>query len=143
LRTMCAFAVCACLIATCDAMAATATIQQTLTLQPGWNAVQLQLAPDGLDFGTAFDGVPIHSVWRWRPEQGGAQFIRDPAEGLQNLAGWYGWYPAGKPAAFLSNLFRFEPLGAYLIKLEGTTPATIVLAGKPLYRATDWQIDAF
>ncbi len=143
LRTMRAFAVCACLIATCDAMAATATIQQTLTLQPGWNAVQLQLAPDERDFATVFDGVPVHSVWRWRPEQGGAQFIRDPAEGLQNLAGWYGWYPAGKPAAFLSNLFRFEPLGAYLIKLEGTTPATIVLAGKPLYRATDWQIDAF
>ena len=117
--------------------------QQSITLQPGWNAIYIGVDPAVNDLATVFNGLPIASVWRWRPDQGGAQFIADPAEGLDTLTGWFGWYPASKPEAFLSNLYQLEPNTAYLVKLEGTQSRQITIAGTPIYTAKQWQPDAF
>jgi hypothetical protein len=117
--------------------------QQNITLQPGWNAIYIGVDPDIKDLATVFSGIPVASVWRWRPDQGGAQFIADPAEGLDSLTGWFGWYPAGKPEAFLSNLYRLEPNTAYLVKLDGTQSRQITVTGAPIYAPREWQTDAY
>lgn len=117
--------------------------QQNITLQPGWNAIYIGVDPEVTDLATVFSGIPIASVWRWRPDQGGAQFIANPAEGLDSLTGWFGWYPANKPEAFLSNLYRLEPNTAYLVKLDGTQVKQITVTGAPIYSEKDWQPDAY
>lgn len=117
--------------------------QQTIDLQPGWNAIHIQLEPDERDIATVFSGLPIASVWRWRPDTEGAQFVRDPAEGLENIAGWFAWFPDPRPEAFLTNLFQIEGNTAYLVRLDGTQPRQITITGRPLFRNARWETNAF
>lgn len=122
---------------------AQAATQQVVTLQPGWNAIYLEVQPDQRDIATVFAGLPIASVWRWRPDVDGAQFVRDPGEGLENLAGWFAWFPQPRPDAFLTNLFQIEGGTAYLVRLEGTQARQVTITGRPLFRPRVWQPNAF
>lgn len=117
--------------------------QQVVTLQPGWNAIYLELQPEQRDIATVFAGLPIASVWRWRPDADGAQFVRDPSEGLENLSGWFAWFPQPRPDAFLTNLFQIEGGTAYLVRLEGTQTRQVTISGRPLFRPRQWQANAF
>jgi hypothetical protein len=123
--------------------ATAAPLQQTITLQPGWNAIYIELEPSQPDIETVFAGLPVASVWRWLPQKGGAEFIRDPAEGLQNVEGWFAWFPQPRPEAFLTNLFTISGNTAYLVKLEGGSSRQITVVGNPRLRPPRWQSDAF
>ena len=120
-----------------------ADTQQTITLQPGWNAIQVEVQPQQRDIATVFAGLPIASVWRWRPDIQGAQFVSDPGEGLENIAGWFAWFPQPRPDAFLTNLFQIEGGTAYLVRLEGTQSRQITLTGRPVFKPRIWQANAF
>jgi hypothetical protein len=120
-----------------------ANIQQVITLQPGWNAIHVEVEPEVPQIETVFAGVPILSVWRFAPDSGGAQFVRDPAEGLENIEGWFGWFPQPRPEAFLSNLFTIDGGTAYLVRVDGQSSHQITLTGKPRFRAPQWQPNAF
>lgn len=126
-----------------SAVAYAAASQQQITLQPGWNAIFIELEPDERDIATVFAGLPVASVWRWRPDVEGAQFVRDPSEGLENIAGWFAWFPAPRPESFLTNLFQVEGNTAYLVKLEGSQSRQITVEGRPLFRPVRWQPNAF
>ncbi len=123
--------------------AATATTQQQIELQPGWNAVYVEIEPINNDIDVIFSGIPVASVWRWIPEDVGKDFIQDPAEGLLSIDGWYGYFPEPRPEAFLSNLYTISANTAYLIKLDGTTSRTVNLVGKPILRKTAWRSNSF
>jgi hypothetical protein len=120
-----------------------ASYQQTITLQPGWNAVYLEVDPELRDLDAVFSGIPVASVWRWMPSRGEARFIRDPAEGLENLEGWFGWFPEPRPEAFLSSLFRLEGGTAYLIRISGSQSHQLVVTGRPRFRPPRWELNAF
>jgi hypothetical protein len=120
-----------------------AEMQQVIELQPGWNAIYVRLDPSQDDIATVFADLPVESVWRWLPDQPGVEFVTDPAEGLQDLDGWFGWFPEPKPEAFLSNLFRISPNTAYLVHLGGTTSRTITITGKPVFVPPRWNSNAF
>lgn len=126
-----------------SAQAQVATYQQTIELQPGWNSIWVQVQPEANHMSEVFANLPVASVWRWIPTEAGARFIQDPAEGLQNVEGWFAWFPEPRPEAFLSNLFRINANTAYLIRLEGTQPRQIVLEGRPELIPLRWQTDAF
>ncbi len=117
--------------------------QQTLVLQPGWNAIYLEVQPDPADIESAFAGVPLASVWAWIPAQAGTDFVEDPDEGLLKLQGWQGYFPPPRPEAFLSNLYRLQANRAYLVKLNGTEPVTWRVQGKPSLRRMVWVTDSF
>ena len=51
---------------------------QTITLQPGWNSVALQLQPEPADCATVFAGQPVESVWGWNRRFSTVQFIQNP-----------------------------------------------------------------
>lgn len=123
--------------------AAAASVQQTFTLQPGWNAIHVEVEPEHPEIGTVFAGVPVMSVWRYKPDVGGAQYIRDPAEGLENIEGWFGWFPQPRPEAFLSNLFLIDGGTSYLVRIDGTATHEVTIAGKPKFRAPRWLPNAF
>jgi len=120
-----------------------ADLQQVLTLQPGWNAIHVDVQPEHPEIETVFAGIPILSVWRYKPDVGGAQFIRDPSEGLENIEGWYGWFPQPKPEAFLSNLYMIDGGTTYLVRVDGNASHQVTLTGKPEFRAPRWMPDGF
>lgn len=123
--------------------AATATMQQEITLKPGWNAINVELEPEDNNIRTIFSGVPIASVWRWIPKNIGKDFITDPAEGLLSIDGWYGYFPEPRPEAFLSNLYTISVNTSYLVKLDDTKNHTITLTGKPTLRKNKWRSNSF
>lgn len=125
------------------AAAQVAELTQSFTLRPGWNAIHIELEPSEADIETVFAGLPVASVWRWRPGNGGAQFVSDPADGLENLEGWFAWFPEPRPEAFLSNLFRIEGNTAYLVKLEGSSNRQLSVRGIPQLRSVPWQPNGF
>ena len=116
-------------------------MEQVLELRPGWNAVYLLVEPEQNELASLFAGLPVASVWRWLPDDVEAQFTRAPAEGLENLAGWFGWFPEPRPEAFLSRLFRLNGGVAYLIEMEDS--ASLTLRGRPVYRRIGWRADEF
>lgn len=118
-------------------------VQQTIELTPGWNSVYLRVEPDNRDIRSVFAGLPVASVWRWIPDQAGAEFIQDPSEGLENIDGWFAWFPEPRPEAFLSNLFRINANTAYLIEMEGSQTHEITIQGRPKYLPQQWQTDSF
>lgn len=126
-----------------SAKAATATTSQTITLQPGWNAVYVELEPLNNDIQTIFSGIPVASVWRWIPDDVGKDFIQDPSEGLLSIDGWYGYFPEPRPEAFLSNLYTISANTAYLIKLDGQANRSITITGKPVLRKGVWRSNSF
>jgi hypothetical protein len=120
-----------------------ATMEQKIELQPGWNSVYIHVDPVEQNIATLFAGMPVASIWRWLPTDEGARFIQDPAEGLENVEGWFAWFPEPRPEAFLSNLFRINAGNAYLIRLEGNQSHEVVLEGRPRFRPLRWKNDAF
>jgi hypothetical protein len=124
-------------------LSATATMEQTIVLHPGWNAVNVELLPIDDDIETIFSGIPVSSVWRWIPKDIGKDFIVDPAEGLLSLDGWFGYFPEPKPEAFLSNLYTLSANTAYLIKLDDTVDHTLTLTGTPSLRTNIWRSNSF
>lgn len=123
--------------------AGAAELTQTFQLRPGWNAIHVELEPTDKDITQVFGGLPVASVWRYIPNDGGARFIRDPAEGLDNVEGWFAWFPEPRPEAFLSNLFSISANTAYLVRLEGSSSRTLSIRGRPRLTPARWQPDAF
>lgn len=134
----------ACLLLLAPWLAAgAAELQQSFQLRPGWNAIFVELEPTEKDISRVFAGLPVASVWRYIPNEGGARFIRDPSEGLDNLEGWFGWFPEPRPEAFLSNLFAISAQTAYLVRLEGSATRTLTISGRPRLLPARWQANAF
>jgi len=119
------------------------TFQQSFVLQPGWNAVFLEVSPENRSVETAFAGIPVASVWTWAPSDDTIQFIQNPNEGMDLTSGWLGYFPRPRPEAFLTNLFILQANRAYLIKLDGTQPVTWNVSGIPSLRSMRWIPDSF
>jgi hypothetical protein len=123
--------------------ASAAQLEQTFVLQPGWNAVFLEVAPEADDPESVFQGLPVSSVWRWNPEGLRVDFLRDPADGLESQPGWLGYFPPHRPESVLTNLYGIEANAAYLIKLEGAAPVTWTIRGVPSLIDDAWIADSF
>lgn len=119
------------------------TVEQVIELKPGWNAIYLRVEPTNRDIRSVFSNLPIASIWRWIPDETGAEFVEDPAEGLENIDGWFAWFPEPRPEAFLSNLYRIDPNTAYLVEVEGNESHEIAIEGRPKHRSQHWESDAF
>lgn len=91
------------------------TVNQTIDLRPGWNAVYLEVEPNPRDTASVFAGLPIASVWAWNPRTSPVQFIQNPDELVPNQPGWLVFFPPSRPEAFLTNLFIVQANRAYLI----------------------------
>lgn len=123
---------------------AAADMTQTITLKPGWNAVHIALEPNDKEIASVFAGIPVRSVWRWIPGKNEAQFIRDPAEGLENVEGWFAWFPEPRPDALLTNLFTIDGNTSYLVRLpDNESPRQLVIHGVPSFVPPRWRANDF
>ncbi|MBI2926370.1 MAG: hypothetical protein HYY24_11805 [Verrucomicrobia bacterium] len=117
---------------------------QTISLQPGWNAVYLEVQPEPEDCDTVFGGLPVESVWAWNQRFSAVQFIQDPNELLPGQPNWLTYLPPDHPARETRNLFTLRGGQAYLIKLKsGVGGTSWNLLGRPVLRPVDWLADSF
>ncbi len=132
------------LLLLCASSAHAVDMTQTITLKPGWNSIHVALEPTDKDIADVFAGIPVRSVWRWIPGKNEAQFIRDPAEGLENVEGWFAWFPDSRPDAILTNLFTIDGNTSYLVRMpENESPRQLVIHGVPRYIPTRWRPNDF
>jgi len=118
-------------------------ITQTITLQPGWNAVWLEVQPADNATDTVFNGLPLASVWTRLERLSSVDFIQNVSEEAFNEAGWQRWFPPSRTEAFLNNLFTVQANRAYLIKSTATAPVIWNLTGRPALRRPAWVPDTF
>lgn len=121
-------------------LATAQTITQTITLQPGWNAVWLEVQPADNATATIFSNQPVSSVWS-RAERTSADFIQNASEESFNQSGWLGWFHPSRPESFLGNLFAIQANRAYLIRADAAF--TLTVTGRPSLRQPDWVPDKY
>ena len=117
---------------------------QTITLQPGWNAVCLEVQPQPQDCDSLFANLPVESVWGWNRKFSPVQFVQDPTTLVPTQPDWLVYLPATNQIAGARTLYSLEGGKCYLIKRpDNATPATWVVQGQPNTRKTQWVANSF
>ncbi|PIE90775.1 MAG: hypothetical protein CR997_03885 [Acidobacteria bacterium] len=119
------------------------TWDQEITLNPGWNAIYLEVQPEANRPGEVFAGHDIEAVWTWAQRRTKMDFIQDPTEGLWNKSGWLVWVPENAPAAMAVNLYRMFSGKSYLVNYAGQQPVTLVVSGVPSVDKIKWVPDSY
>lgn len=132
------------LIRTPAGAAAVPTVTQAVDLNPGWNAVYLEVTPPEKAPAVVFRGLPTGaSVWAWTGKSDPVQFIQDPGETPVSNPRWLAIFAAAAESG-LNNLYAITANNAYLIHLPaGTPPLTLNIAGRPTIRHREWIPDSF
>ena len=117
------------------------TVNQTITLTPGWNAVYLEVEPATSDCGTVFRDIPVLSVWWWDPRTDTVEFIQDPDTLVPEQQQWRVYFPS-YPKNILTNLFAIQGGMPYLIHLDGTETVQWTVTGRPCLPKIDWKTDS-
>ncbi len=116
---------------------------QSLTLQPGWNSIWLEVDPANRSLSEVFAGVPIDSVWTFQERLSSVSFIQNPNEPVWNRASWRVYVPTNRVESINDNLFTVTAHRAYLVKLNNSGPVTLQVTGKPSVPSVAWVPDAY
>lgn len=119
------------------------TVDQTFTLQPGWNAIYFEVQPANNQMSEVFANVPVKSVWTFADRENTVEFIFDADELPFNDPSWRRYFPESSPEGFLTTLFTVLVNRAYLVKLDSPTPVELTVAGVPSPRQPQWTPDSF
>jgi hypothetical protein len=112
---------------------------QTISLQPGWNAVYLEVQPQPQDCDSLFTNMPIESVWGWNRRSSSVQFVQDPATLMPTQPDWLVYFPSTNQPAGTRTLFTLEGGKCYLIKRpDSSKQTTWIVQGRPNTRKTQW-----
>ena len=122
--------------------AATAkNITQAFQLEPGWNAVFLEVDPESNDCSEVFSDVPnLVSVWSWNPDTSVVEFIVDSSKPVPESAQMNVYYPDNP---VVTSLFKIFGERAYLIYIGGSEKVTWSVQGTPTFPRIDWKPDSF
>ena len=118
-------------------------INQTITLQPGWNAVYLEVQPTNNEANAVFAGLPVASVWTRAERLSSVDYIQNASEQTFNEAAWLRWFHPSRSEAFLNNLFAVFANRPYLLKCTNATPVVWNIMGRPALRPLAWVPDSF
>ncbi len=116
---------------------------QSFTLQPGWNAVFLEVAPSPQACDALFEGVPVEAVCGWNQASSPVQYISDPDEAVEQPEDWLLYFPVTHPKRVLNSLNVLHGGKPYLIHLGGGAPVNWDVKGVATLRATKWRPDSF
>jgi hypothetical protein len=113
---------------------------QTLTLQPGWNAVYLEVQPEPNECDGLFAHPAIEGVWQWNRRYQLVQFATDPITPLPEPTHWLTWLPPSHPQVFVRNLFRVYGGETCLIRVKAdAAPLTLTITGRPVLPRAEWH----
>ncbi len=119
------------------------SVTQTITLQPGWNAVYLEVQPSDHTANAVFGGLPVASVWTRAERLSSVDYIQTASEQTYNTASWLRWFHPSRPEAFLNNLFAVFANRAYLVKCTNATPVVWNVTGRPALSQPAWVSDSY
>ena len=112
---------------------------QTIDLQPGWNAVHLQVQPQPDDCDSLLAHQPIESVWKWDRRFSTVQFVTDPSTLLPEDPDWLVWLPPTSEKAFLRRLRSLQAHQSYLFKVaDGAGPVHLAIKGQVAVPRLEW-----
>lgn len=114
---------------------------QQLSLQPGWNAVFLEVYPEAAEPAAVFAQTPIDIVASYYAPSSPAQFVSNPSANLFRQAGWGVWYAEDRPDAFLKTLHAIHGQQAYLV--HARSAFTWRVTGAVATAEVRWPADAF
>src|SRR5436190_8895501 len=114
---------------------------QQVSLQRGWNAVFLEVAPENTDPAAIFAGLPIDVVATYLSRSSSAQFLTDPGAKMFKDAGWGVWYAESRPDAFLKTLHTIAGMQAYLIRV--TADCVWSVTGTVQSQETTWTPNSY
>jgi hypothetical protein len=115
-------------------------VTQSISLQPGWNAIFLEVDPSPDECDTVFAGLPVESVWDFNRSVDSPQFVQDPSTLIPGARDWLTWFPPSSPLAPQSSLFILRDGRSYLIKVaSNAAPVTLTLTGNPSLRRIEWR----
>ncbi len=130
-------------VAAWAAAAPVPTVTQTLNLNPGWNAVYVEVQPEVNAPATVFGSLPQGStVWAWTGKDSPVQFIQDPNEAAVYKPKWLNISTAPAEAA-LDNLYAIKANTPYLVRVAGNAPVSVAIPGRPTVRHKSWVPDSF
>jgi hypothetical protein len=114
-------------------------LTQSVPLQPGWNAVHLEVKPEPGACDLLFANLPIESVWKWNRRFSAIQYTTDPSTLLPEDPDWLVWLPPADPRSFLSRLYSLQANQSYLIKVSPDAgPITLSVKGKVVIPRHEW-----
>ncbi|WOO41008.1 hypothetical protein [Rubellicoccus peritrichatus] len=122
-----------------------ASTTQDLTLQPGWNAVWLEVQPvytSGDDAGLpqktedVFNDPDIERVARPKLALGTAEFIADQFEEKYNQADWWVWRRDSE--LNFDTLVHVEGNQPYLVHVDGSGPVNLSITGDVAFFTPTW-----
>lgn len=116
---------------------------QPVLLQPGWNAVFLEIQPQENACDAVFAGIPVSSVWAWNKRFSSMQYVQDPSALTPEMPEWLAYFPPSDSRSFLSDLHAMHGGRCYLIHLTGEMPVTWEIVGKPVVRKVEWVPNSF
>jgi hypothetical protein len=114
-------------------------MSQTVALEPGWNAVHVQVQPEPAEFDAVFAGLPVEGIWVWNKRFSPVEFELDPETPLAPSPHWLTWLPPENPAAFLSQAFRLVAGQSYLIQMRtNAAPQNVTIKGRARAPSLEW-----
>ncbi len=116
---------------------------QTIPLEPGWNAVFLEVDPEPNATEAVAGAVPVESIWAWNGRSTIVQYIQDPETLVPEQPDWLTYFPPTSPHAHLTDLHILVGGRPYLVKLSGTGAVDWEVMGKPVVRPKEWLLDSF
>jgi len=120
---------------------ANTNLEQTISLQPGWNAVFIKVQIEETDMNKIFENTSIKKVITYYPRHSSVQFIQDPDSIEWNKNTWLRWVSTEYPDAFLNNLYRLYANRSYLLYSKESFMWKI--QGKPVFEIKKWQPESF
>lgn len=120
-----------------------APIVEQHTLQPGWNAVYLQVEPGDPSPAAVFDHPAIEQVWTESVSGTSTQFITNINEPDWNVKAGLRFVPASRPDSFVTNLYSILGNTGYLVKVSGAAPVNLSVTGEPSLRPVNWRANSF
>lgn len=143
IKTRSCFSVCLCGALLLSGVARAQWVDQPVTLNPGWNAIYLEVAPEPADTATVFPLPENSSVWMWNKRFSPVQFLQDASELLPTNPDWLVWFPPTQPASVNTTLHTIQGGRAYLVRYSGAGQTTVTVRGKPTERTPEWVSDSF
>jgi len=126
--------------------ASAAEVEVSHSLQPGWNAIWLDVSPvnadgDPADIENVFTNAAISFVAQPRTPSGTAEFIADASEERFNQDQWKTWWRSSELGE--NSLATISGNQAYLVKVDGASPITIEIEGEVDFHQVGLRADAY
>ncbi len=116
---------------------------QTISLNPGWNSIFLEVTPADTNVADVFSNPSIMSVWTPRVRNSTVAFIQNPNAPPFNTTGWMMYMPTNHPQSVNNDLYTVTVNTPYMVQVGGTTPVTVTVTGRPSLLASPFTPDAY